>query len=38
MYFLESKDNILDIKQFQRLGASFETVKHLPVQFFDVIN
>ena len=27
MYFLESNDNNLDIKSFQRLGASFEAVK-----------
>ena len=34
MYFLESNDNNLDIKSFQRLGASFEAVKHLSMQLF----
>ena len=34
IYFLESNDNNLDIKSFQRLGASFEAVKHLSMQLF----
>ena len=38
MNSLERNDNIWDIKLFQRLGARFETVKHLSIQLFDVIN
>ena len=34
MYLLESNDNILDIKLFQRLGARFEAVKHFSMQSF----
>ena len=34
MHFLEANDSILDIKLLERLGASFEAVKHLSLQLF----